>query len=165
MAGTWTPHWSAMSWWPHSRQAAPLLRRGGHSQGWDAGADALGAFFARLMVAVDFKPGFEQAFAAATPLARYTAFVRDADRRRRAAGHSASFDDDLGRLVRHEADRLKASAPTEWDAAGAFLDAALLDMTFGRGACPPEHADRHGDLMLHEHWPEAPTRDDDLSRQ
>jgi hypothetical protein len=79
------------------------------------------------MVAVDFKPGFEQAFAAATPLARYTAFVRDADRRHRVAEYSASFDDDLGRLARHEADRLRASAPTEWDAAGAFLDAALLD--------------------------------------
>ena len=79
------------------------------------------------MVAVDFKPGFEQAFAAETPLARYAAFVRDADRRRRAARNSARFDDDLGRLVRHEADRLRASAPTDWDAASAFLDAAVVD--------------------------------------
>jgi hypothetical protein len=106
---------------------APLLRRGGHSQGWDAGADAIGAFFARMMVAVDFNPGFEQTFAAVTPLVRYAMFVRDTDRRRRIPGHSTSFDDDLGRLVRHEADRLRASAPTEWDAAGAFLDAAVLD--------------------------------------
>ena len=106
---------------------APQLRRGGHSQGWDAGADAIGAFFARLMVAVDFKPGFEQAFATATPLTRYAAFVCDADRRRRIPGHSASLDDDLGRLLRHEADRLRASAPTEWDAACAFLDAAVVD--------------------------------------
>jgi hypothetical protein len=59
----------------------PLLRRGGHSQGWDAGADAIGAFFARLMVAVDFQPGFEQAFATASPLTPYAAFVQDADRR------------------------------------------------------------------------------------
>ena len=36
---------------------APLLRRGGHSQGWDAGADLVGAFFGRLMVAVDYQPG------------------------------------------------------------------------------------------------------------
>ena len=106
---------------------APQLRRGGHSQGWDAGADAIGAFFARLMVAVDFKTGFEQALAAATPLTRYAAFLCDADRRRRTPGNTASFDDDLGRLLRHEADRLRASAPTEWDAAGAFLDAAALD--------------------------------------
>ena len=61
---------------------APLLRRGGHSQGWDAGADAIGGFFARMMVAVDFKPGFEGSFAAAEPLTRYAAFVRDTDQRR-----------------------------------------------------------------------------------
>ena len=54
---------------------APLLRRGGHSQGWDEGADAIGAFFARIMVAVDFKPDFERTFAAAEPLTRYAAFV------------------------------------------------------------------------------------------
>ena len=46
---------------------APLLRRGGHSQGWDAGADLVGAFFARLMVAVDYRPGFEAAIADASP--------------------------------------------------------------------------------------------------
>ena len=47
---------------------APLLRRGGHSQGWDLGADAIGGFFGRMMVAVDFKKGFETLFADATPL-------------------------------------------------------------------------------------------------
>ena len=41
---------------------APLLRRGGHSQVWDAGADALGAFFARLMVAVDFQTRLRAGF-------------------------------------------------------------------------------------------------------
>ena len=61
---------------------APLLRRGGHSQGWDDGADVIGGFFARMMVAVDFKPGFERTFAEAEPLTRYAAFVRDSDQRR-----------------------------------------------------------------------------------
>src|SRR5215207_10670015 len=56
---------------------APLLRLGGHSQGLDPGADAVGAFFGRLMVAVDFTPGFEATFAAADPLIRYAAFIRD----------------------------------------------------------------------------------------
>jgi hypothetical protein len=106
---------------------APLLRRGGHSQGWDEGADAIGAFFARIMVAVDFKPDFERTFAAAEPLARYAAFVRDTDGRRRGGQRSTSFDDPLGRLVRHEATRIRASAPSAWDAAGALLDAAVLD--------------------------------------
>ena len=66
---------------------APLLRRGGHSQGWDDGADAIGGFFARMMVAVDFKPGFERTFAAADPLTRYAAFVRDSDHRRLGRRH------------------------------------------------------------------------------
>jgi hypothetical protein len=106
---------------------APLLRRGGHSQGWDEGADAIGGFFARMMVAVDFRPGFEQSFAAAEPLTRYAAFVRDADQRRRVQGGSTSFDDALGRLVRHEAARIRACAQIAWDAAGVLLDAAVLD--------------------------------------
>ena len=105
---------------------APLLRRGGHSQGWDDGADITGAFFARMMVAVDFKPGFEESFAAADPLTRYAAFIRDSDERRRGRRGPTSFDDPLGRLVRHEATRLQA-APSTWDAAGALLEAAVLD--------------------------------------
>jgi len=107
--------------------AAPLLRRGGHSQGWDNGADAIGGFFARMMVAVDFKAGFERTFGAAEPLTRYAAFVRDSDQRRHGQQGSTSFDDALGRLVRHEATRLRASAPSAWDAAGVLLDAAVLD--------------------------------------
>lgn len=105
---------------------APLLRRGGHSQGWDEGADAIGAFFARMMVAVDFKRGFEQLFAAADPLTRYAAFVRDSDQRRRGRTPTA-LDDPLDELVRHEATRLRASAASEWDGGGVLLDAAVLD--------------------------------------
>ena len=56
---------------------APLLRRGGHSQVWDPPAEWLGAFFGRLLVAVDYEPGFEALVAAAEPLARYAAFVAD----------------------------------------------------------------------------------------
>jgi hypothetical protein len=106
---------------------APLLRRGGHSQGWDAGADAIGGFFGRMMVAVDFKPGFETAFGDATPLTRYAAFVRDTDQRRRTARRRDAIDDDLGRLLQRESTRLRATAPDPWDAAGALLDAQILD--------------------------------------
>lgn len=101
---------------------APLLRRGGHSQGWDAGADMVGAFFARQMVAVDYVPGFEASIADASPIARYAAFVRDTEARRRADRVS---DDDAGlaRLIRHEAVRLRSERPDDW-AAGARLLAA-----------------------------------------
>ena len=39
----------------------PILRRGGHSQGWDEAAVDLAAFFGRVMIAVDYVPGFEGA--------------------------------------------------------------------------------------------------------
>ena len=115
---------------------APLLRRGGHSQGWDDGADAIGAFFARMMVAVDYEPGFEQTFAAAEPLTRYAAFVRDADQRRHGPRRSASFDDPLGRLVRHEATRLCTAAPSAWEAAGDPARRGGPRLTFGTVAAP-----------------------------
>ena len=100
---------------------APLLRRGGHSQAWDPGADLIGSYFGRLMVAVDFRPGFEAAFAMADPLARYASFIRDTDLRRRRIREGAP-DDDLGRLLRHEADRIAAADPETWAVAGSLLD-------------------------------------------
>jgi hypothetical protein len=103
----------------------PLLRRGGHSQVWDVGADAIGGFFGRMMVAVDFKPGFETIFGDATPLTRYAAFVRDAHQRLRAQ-RSAAADDDFRRLLEHEATRLQSTAPDEWTAAGELLEARVL---------------------------------------
>ena len=103
----------------------PLLRRGGHSQVWDVGADAIGGFFGRMMVAVDFKPGFETLFGDATPLMRYAAFVRDAHQRLRSQ-RSAAPDDDFRRLLEHEATRLQATAPDQWAAAGGLLEARVL---------------------------------------
>ena len=101
---------------------APLLRRGGHSQGWDAGADLVGAFFARMMVAVDFVQGFETVTADASPIVRYAAFIHDAEARRRA-DRPSGVDSDLGRLIRHESVRLRSDLPDDW-AAGTRLLAA-----------------------------------------
>ena len=78
---------------------APILRRGGHSQGWDEGADAVGAFFARLMVEVDYTPGFESRLAEASPLARYAAFVRDTRTRWTPPGGSGPPDEKLRHLM------------------------------------------------------------------
>jgi hypothetical protein len=102
---------------------APLLRRGGHSQAWDAGADAVAAFFARLMVAVDFRPGFEATMAAASPLVRYGAFLRDCVARR-AGTPRADAEDDLLRLLKAESRRLQAASPDDWTAAQRLLEAA-----------------------------------------
>jgi len=104
---------------------APLLRRGGHSQGLDPGWDAVGAFFGRMMVAIDFKPGFEARFAAADPTTRYAACVRDATARTGRTRAAAELDDEVARLIGREATRLRATEPTCWQAAGALLDAAI----------------------------------------
>lgn len=106
---------------------APLLRRGGHSQGWDGGADAVGGFFGRMMIAIDYAPGFEAMFSDASPLTRYAAFIRDAAGRRRDSRCSELTDDEVGRLARREAMRLRADARPEWDAAGILLSGAIVE--------------------------------------
>jgi hypothetical protein len=106
---------------------APLLRRGGHSQGWDGGADAIGGFFGRMLIAIDYVPGFEAAFSEASPMTRYAAFIRDAARRRRGSRCAALTDDEVARIVRREATRLRAPAMPEWDAAATLLAGAIVD--------------------------------------
>jgi hypothetical protein len=98
----------------------PILRRGGHSQGWDEAAVDLAAFFGRVMVAVDYVPGFEARMAAADPVTRYAAFVSDCVTRYRAAEALRRERPALWRLIRCEADRLRMSDPPAW-AAGVLL--------------------------------------------
>jgi hypothetical protein len=87
---------------------APLLRRGGHSQGWDPGAEAVGAFFGRLLVAVDYSPGFEATLAAASPLARWTAFVAHTLGAYRASPALRDAHPGLWTLLQAEEPRLRA---------------------------------------------------------
>ena len=55
---------------------APIVRWAGHSQGMDPIADEVGAFFARLMVPVDYQPEAEARVAEAGPEALYAVFLR-----------------------------------------------------------------------------------------
>jgi hypothetical protein len=98
----------------------PLLRRGGHSQGWDRGADNLGAYFARLMVPVDFAPGFERRIARANPTTRYAAFIADAMARCRASSVLRAGQPELWSLLGAEERRLRAGWPDEWAAGNAL---------------------------------------------
>ena len=102
---------------------APLLRRGGHSQIWDVGAQDLGAFFGRLMVAVDYAPGFEAKVAEADPVIRYAAFVADITDRYRRSDQLRLARGDLWRMLQVEEVRLRRDAPEAW-AAGQALRAA-----------------------------------------
>lgn len=103
---------------------APLLRRGGHSQGWDEGAPSVGAFFAKVRAAAGFDHRFEAMEAAADPLARYGCFVAEQARRYRHSEVLQGLDPELWRVIQHEAHRMKTEAPAEW-ASGLALLAAL----------------------------------------
>jgi len=93
---------------------APLLRRGGHSQGWDPGAETLGAFFGRFLLAVDYTPGFEASAADADPVTRYAAFVADAMARYRTSPVLRAQQADLWTVLQAEERRLRSNHPNEW---------------------------------------------------
>jgi hypothetical protein len=100
------------------RSSGPIVRWGGHSQGADQLAGAIGAFFARLMVPVDFEPGAELRVAGTPPRILYAAFIRDArarlSGRSRRSGADPRFDGWLlgesSRLAHQDADALAAGA-------------------------------------------------------
>jgi len=94
----------------------PLLRRGGHSQGWDRGAESLGAYFARLMVPVDYAPGFERLVAQADPITRYAAFVADAMARCRASSAVRAEQSDMWCVLEAEERRLRTEHSREFTA-------------------------------------------------
>ena len=96
------------------RSDAPILRRGGHSQRYDDIAAEITGFFGRLLVPIDFRPGAERLVAAASPLARYAAFLQY-DQRRLATGElvRGAYGPDA-RLVNREAGRLARIDPAAW---------------------------------------------------
>ncbi|MFN8619437.1 MAG: hypothetical protein U0869_01660 [Chloroflexota bacterium] len=114
--------------------SAPLLRRGGHSQGWDVGAPSVGAFFAKVRAAAGFDHRFEAAEAAADPLARYACFVAEQVRRYRHSEVLQGLDPDLWHLMQHEEHRMKTVHPDAWDSGVALLralDAASTSQLMG----------------------------------
>jgi hypothetical protein len=102
---------------------APLLRRGGHSQGWDEGADAIGAFFGRLLVTVDYAPGFEAQLASASPLARYAAFLQERLSLERQMGERDVDEGSFVWTVRTESLWIRRDHPDDWDAGTRLLAA------------------------------------------
>ena len=86
----------------------PMLRRGGHSQIWDEGTDAVAAFFARIVAAVDVNPDLEPRLAAADPFVRYAVFLADVVSQFRASpgaprGRASGLDPDSLGGVPHAA--------------------------------------------------------------
>ena len=105
---------------------APILRMGGHSQADDVVALEMAAFFARMMVPIDFNPVAEPALAAADPLVRYAAFV--AFQRQRYLGHLLLRDEHPkeAEIIGEEAERLPRSHPDAWQRGRRLLEVLAL---------------------------------------
>lgn len=103
------------------RSPAPILRTGGHSQAVDQVALELAAFFARVMVPIDFDPGVEEAIAAADPLTRYSSFV--AFEAERYHGHALLRQEHAAQaqIVSEEAHRLRTTQSAAWERGNALL--------------------------------------------
>jgi hypothetical protein len=63
----------------------PSCAEAGHSQDVDPNASQVAAFFARLLVPIDFTPGAEARVASLSPMALYSGFVADLGARYEAA--------------------------------------------------------------------------------
>ncbi len=105
---------------------APIARWSGHSQGLDLLTPEMGAFFARLMIPIDFEPGAEDTILDADPLALYGAFVRDVDARIRASTRFVQADRRLATYIEREARRLEEAEPVAWAAGERLLEAIHL---------------------------------------
>jgi hypothetical protein len=103
---------------------APILRRGGHSQLADRGSFDLAAWFARVLLAVDYVPGFEARVAAASPLGRYSAFVADFVERRRRSPALRAADHPLWLDLVGETHSLERDHPEAWAEGQAIRAAA-----------------------------------------
>ncbi|MBI2762407.1 MAG: hypothetical protein HYX54_01430 [Chloroflexi bacterium] len=122
----------------------PIVRWGGHSQGSDALAGEIGAFFGRLIIPIDYLPGGEERVTAEPAEHLYAAFLRDAEaRRREAAGrHPTAHGGSAGGApsdpwLRAEITRVRAARPAWWASAGRLLD----DLNLGPDGFETERAE------------------------
>lgn len=105
----------------------PMIRRGGHSQGWDPGSAHLAAYFARLRACLGRDPGLDARVTHMTPLARYSAYLAGAiNGFAEAPALSADRHAELGHL-RSEAERLHRDHPDDWLSGLRLLEALACD--------------------------------------
>jgi hypothetical protein len=111
---------------------APLLVAGGHSQTGDQLAPMVGAFFGRLLLAIDYVAGLEAVLAGLDPLARYSAFVANQGARYRSSPRLRDEEADLVRLIDREALRLRVDHGPAWSA-GEAVSLAVGRLVAGNG--------------------------------
>lgn len=111
---------------------APLLKGGGHSQDWDLGGASVGAYFGRLLLAVDIVPGFERRMALATPLARYAAFVTDESGRYESSPPLRAASSDVWAWLEAERHWLQSTSADDWAAGAQLRPEATIAASAGR---------------------------------
>lgn len=95
---------------------APIVRWSGHSQSVDPLTGEIGAFFARMMIPIDFMPGAEQRIADATPLALYAAMLAGLHHRLATSPTLRDAHRAMTAWSTQEARRLQDGAGSDWEA-------------------------------------------------
>ena len=99
---------------------APILRSTGHSQGVDLSTGEVGAFFARMMIPIDFTPGAESHIATAPPMTLYAAFHASMEARYAASEELRQSHPEFATWCHRERHRLETSFGTDWTAGQAL---------------------------------------------
>jgi len=102
----------------------PIVRWGGHSQGTDWLATEIGAFFSRLIVPIDVRPGIEALVDGLPAAVLYLAFLLDLERRI-APARLRGIEDDMLTWVRAERIRLDADPAISHAARGLLAELGL----------------------------------------
>jgi hypothetical protein len=93
---------------------APIVRWAGHSQGVDSLVDEVGAFFARLMVPVDYQEGAEERIAEADPETVYAVFLLHSIDRLHRSRQLRDADPRTAGWLEHEGFRMAHDSPRHW---------------------------------------------------
>ena len=109
----------------HLRSPVPIVRWGGHSQGTDSLAGAIGAFFGRLIVPVDFTAGAATRIDALPPHVLFTAFLHEAVERTHAAAQRGAEPTDLDRWLTAAWARAREDEPARAAAEQLLVDLGL----------------------------------------
>ena len=88
---------------------------------WDEGTDALAAFFARVVAAVDVHPELEPRFSAADPLVRYAAFLGEVVGRYRLSPNLRALNPRVWTLLRSEETLMRREHPDAWQRGATIL--------------------------------------------
>ncbi len=108
------------------RSPGPIVAWGGHSQGSDALAAEIGAFFGRLITVVNFRKGAEAALATTPPAVLYAAFLAESGPRLRDVVRRHGLERAVAEWIGRETDRVRRTDAAAWREGQALLERASL---------------------------------------